>query len=99
MSITNRPYIFPAATVISVLLLLTFSYKTFNLSIDTFVIALATIAAAITALVVFYTQRSNSKRDAARVVLQEIRRAEDILSAYNPSVGFTFGKNIISNNS
>ncbi|MFH0852100.1 MAG: hypothetical protein V1845_00615 [bacterium] len=51
------------------------------------------------ALILYYKQKRENKRDAARLILQEIRRAEDIISDYKQSGGYQFAKKIIATNS
>ena len=60
---------------------------------------LATILAALAAFVVYNKQKSDTKRDAAKIILQEIRRAEDIISDYKQNGGYQFAKKIIATNS
>lgn len=60
---------------------------------------LATILAAFVAFLVYRKQKSDAKRDAAKIILQEIRRAEDIISDYKQSGGYQFAKKIIATNS
>lgn len=60
---------------------------------------LATILAAFVAFLVYRKQKSDAKRDAAKIILQEIRRAEDIVSDYKQNGGYQFAKKIIATNS
>lgn len=60
---------------------------------------LATMATVAVVFVGFWWRRKNERRDAARIVLQEIRRAEDIISDYKQSGGYQFAKKIIATNS
>ena len=60
---------------------------------------LATILAAFVAFLVYRKQKSDNKRDAAKIILQEIRRAEDIISDYKQNGGYQFAKKIIATNS
>lgn len=60
---------------------------------------LATILAAIVAFLIYRKQKSDTKRDAAKIILQEIRRAEDIISDYKQSGVYQFAKKIVATNS
>jgi len=60
---------------------------------------LATILAAFVAFLVYLKQKADTKRDVAKIILQEIRRAEDIISDYKQSGGYQFAKKIVATNS
>src|SRR3989344_2839853 len=60
---------------------------------------LATILAAFVAFLVYRKQKADTKRDAAKIILQEIRRAEDIISDYKQNAGYQFAKKIVATNS
>lgn len=60
---------------------------------------LATILAAFVAFLVYRKQKKDTKRDAAKIILQEIKRAEDIISDYKQNGGYQFAKKIIATNS
>lgn len=60
---------------------------------------LATILAAFAALLVYRKQKADTKRDVAKIILQEIRRAEDIISDYKQNGGYQFAKKIVATNS
>jgi len=60
---------------------------------------LATVLAAFVAFLVYRKQKADTKRDAAKIILQEIRRAEDIISDYKQNGGYQFAKKIIATNS
>src|SRR3989338_1097255 len=47
----------------------------------------------------YIRQKIDYKRDAAKIILQEIRRAEDIISDYKQSGSYQFAKKIIATNS
>lgn len=47
----------------------------------------------------YIKQKDDTKRDAAKIILQEIRRAEDIIGDYKQSGGYQFAKKIIATNS
>lgn len=51
------------------------------------------------AIVLYLTQRRDTKRDAAKIVIQEIRRAEQIISDYKETGSYQFSKKIIATNS
>lgn len=59
----------------------------------------ATILAAFVAFLIYHKQKIDEKRDVAKIILQEIRRAEDIISDYKQSGGYQFAKKIIATNS
>jgi hypothetical protein len=48
---------------------------------------------------VYWKQRQDNKRDAAKIILQEIRRAEEIMNEYKEHGQYTFTKKIIATNS
>lgn len=58
-----------------------------------------TFIAGITVYIVYINQKRDKKRDAARIILQEIRRAEDIISDYIEHGQYKFTKKIIATNS
>ena len=60
---------------------------------------LAAILAAFIAFWVYRKQKEDTKRDAAKIILQEIRRAEDIISDYKEHGQYKFTKKIIATNS
>jgi len=49
--------------------------------------------------IVYLKQKQDNKRDAAKIILQEIRRAEDIISDYKENGQYKFTKKIIATNS
>lgn len=51
------------------------------------------------ALYLYVIQKKDSKKDAAKIILQEIRRAEDIISEYKEHKQYKFTKKIIATNS
>ena len=51
------------------------------------------------AIILYLIQRHQSRKDAAKIILQEIRRAEDIIYRYKEQGNFQFTKKIIANNS
>lgn len=61
--------------------------------------ALSTLFAGLIAVILFYWERYKKKTDAARIVLQEIRRAEDIINSYKENEKYHFTKKIIATNS
>lgn len=62
-------------------------------------VGLATFLVGGFAIVLYIVQRHQAKRDAAKIILQEIRRAEDIIVRYKEYGNFQFTKKIIANNS
>ena len=60
---------------------------------------LATILAAFVAFLVYRNQKADAKKDAAKIILQEIRRAEDIINDYKEHGQYKFTKRIIATNS
>lgn len=64
-----------------------------------FFIALITLLVGSVAIFIYLKQRRDSKRDAARIILQEIRRAEDIITDYKEHGQYKFTKKIIATNS
>ncbi len=61
--------------------------------------AFVTFLVGILVIYLYIKQKEDTKRDAARIILQEIRRAEDIISDYKQSGGYQFAKKIIATNS
>jgi len=59
----------------------------------------ATLLTAIVAISLYYWEQRKKKRDAAKIIVQEIRRAEDIISEYKEHRGYKFTKKIIATNS
>lgn len=64
-----------------------------------FLIAIITFVAGLLALVIYVLQRKRAKRDAAKVILQEIRRAEELIAQYKKFRQYSFTQKLIANNS
>lgn len=64
-----------------------------------FFLALVTLFVGGIAISLYLIQKRNRKRDAARIIIQEIRRAEDIISDYKKTGSYQFAKKIIATNS
>ena len=62
-------------------------------------IGLVTILVGFLAYGVYWKQNRDNKKDAAKIILQEIRRAEDIISDYKENGQYHFTKKIIATNS
>ncbi len=60
---------------------------------------LATLLTALVAIGLFYWEQIKKKRDAAKIVVQEIRRAEDVINEYKEHGEYRFTKKIIATNS
>ena len=60
---------------------------------------LATLLAGFIAIVLFYWEQSKKKRDAAKIITQEIRRAEKIISEYKEFGKYKFTRKIVGTNS
>jgi len=60
---------------------------------------LATILAAFVAFLVYRKQKADIKEYAARIILQEIRRAEDVINDYKEHGQYKFTKKVIATNS
>ena len=60
---------------------------------------LATLLTAIVAILLYYWEQRKKKRDAAKIIVQEIRRAEDIINEYKEHGAYKFTKKIIATNS
>lgn len=56
---------------------------------------LAALVTGLFALMVYFHQKSSFKRDAALLILQEIRFAEAQVKKYNPTVGFQFYEKLL----
>ncbi|MEI9913875.1 MAG: hypothetical protein WDN66_02615 [Candidatus Saccharibacteria bacterium] len=59
----------------------------------------ATLVTAVVAISLYYLEKWSKKKNAARIILQEIRRAEDIISSYKEFKQYRFTKKIIATNS
>jgi hypothetical protein len=60
---------------------------------------LATMFTALVAILLYYWEQRKKKRDAAKIIVQEIRRAEDIINEYKEHKAYKFTKKIIATNS
>lgn len=99
MNIKNKPYILLILIYLLFIILLIFSLVFLKITFDTFVLSATTLSTVGTAFLAFYIQRSFNKRDIAKLILQEIRHAEKILSQYSEKHGFSWDRKIIINNS
>ena len=76
------------------------SLKFFYIFVNSnFFLALVTLIVGGVAIFLYLIQKINRKRDAARIIVQEIRRAEDIISDYKKTGSYQFAKKIIATNS
>lgn len=66
---------------------------------SSFFSGIATMLTAIVAILLYYWEQRKKKRDAAKIIIQEIRRAEDLISEYKEHGGYKFTKKIIATNS
>lgn len=64
-----------------------------------FFLALITLIVGGIAIYLYLIEKRNKKRDAAKIILQEVRRAEDIISDYKEHRQYKFTKKIIATNS
>lgn len=62
-------------------------------------VAFVTFLVGILVVYLYIKQKQDAKNGAARIILQEIRRAEDIISDYKQSGSYQFAKKIIATNS
>lgn len=77
-----------------------FSYSYFSAETKSNVLmAFVTFLVGILVVYLYIKQKEDTKRDSARIILQEIRRAEDIVGDYKQSGGYQFAKKIIATNS
>lgn len=77
-----------------------FLYQKYNSFVNSnFMIWVITLLVGLIAIIIYVFQKIDNKKDAARTVLQEIRRAEKIISDYKEHGHFKFTKKIISTNS
>lgn len=60
---------------------------------------LATMFTALVAILLYYWEQRKKKRDAAKIIVQEIRRAEEIINEYKEHKAYKFTKKIIATNS
>lgn len=76
------------------------SLEFFSLFVNSnFFLALVTLVVGGIAIFLYLVQKINRKRDAARIIVQEIRRAEDIINDYKKTGSYHFAKKIIATNS
>ena len=66
---------------------------------STFFAGIATILTGIVAILLYYWEQRKKKRDAAKIIIQEIRRAEDLINEYKEHGAYKFTKKIIATNS
>lgn len=59
----------------------------------------ATFLTAIVAILLYYWEQRKKKNDAAKIIVQEIRRAEDVINEYKEHKAYKFTKKIIATNS
>lgn len=64
-----------------------------------FFLAIVTLVVGGFAIYLYLMQKIDSKKSAAKIIVQEIRRAEDIMTRYKEQKNFSFTKKIIANNS
>jgi hypothetical protein len=64
-----------------------------------FALAVVTLVVGGIAIYLYISQKRENKRDAARIIVQEIRRAEDIISDYKKTGSYQFARKIIPTNS
>lgn len=58
-----------------------------------------TILSAVIAYKIYFDQKADNKKNSARIIIQEIRRAEAIISDYKRTGGYQFDRKIIATNS
>lgn len=63
-----------------------------------FLIGLATLSSAGAVVFVYYRELGKKKRDAAKMIIQEIRRAEDCIKGYNQHGFYQFTQKIVPTN-
>jgi len=95
----NKISLYLLITVV-VLLAVYVAYNYFGKFFDSsFFIALITLLVGSIVIFLYSVQKRDAKINAARIILQEIRRAEDIISRYKEQGNFQFTRKIIANNS
>lgn len=94
-------WLIPILTLITTGLILWAAFKLIlKSSLDSnYFVSLFTFSATFIAIFIYYLQKREAKRDAATVILQEIRRAEDSIKSYKTHKHFLFTQRIIANNS
>lgn len=85
------------ASLIFVLLTITYYFIPIKFK-DILFISFTTFFVGIFVIYLYIKQKIDYKEDVARIILQEIRRAEDIISDYKKSGGYEFAKKIIATN-
>ncbi len=80
--------------------LLYFLFQKYNIFANSsFFLAIITLLVGSTAIYLYLKQKIDSKKDAAKIILQEIRRAENIIFDFKEHKQFKFTKKIIATNS
>lgn len=59
----------------------------------------ATLITGLVAIGLYYWEQRGKKQDAAKIIIQEIRRAEDLINEYKEHGSYKFTKKIIATNS
>jgi len=76
------------------------AYFYFNFFVNSsFFVAIVTLLVGGIAIYLYIRQKLDAKRDAARIIIQEIRRAEDIIGDYKQTGTYQFSKKIVATNS
>jgi len=75
------------------------AYYFFDLDLSLDYASIIAFLVGLFAIYLYIKQREDAKRDAARIIIQEIRRAKEIISDYKQSGGYQFAKKIIATNS
>lgn len=60
---------------------------------------IATLITGLVAIILYYWENSKKRRDIAKIILQEIRRSEEIINEYKEHNQYKFTKKIIATNS
>ena len=75
-------------------------FKEYNIFANSnFFLAIITLLVGSTVIYLYLKQKIDSKKDAAKIILQEIRRAENIIFDFREHKQFKFTKKIIATNS
>ncbi len=95
-----KPYFLLFNTFIILLVVLVLSYLFVpNFLNSNFFLGIITFVVGFFVIYLYIKQKQDSKKDAAKIILQEIRRAENIIYGFKEHKQFKFTKKIIANNS
>ena len=99
----NYYYLFGSVVIFLLISVIFYILNLYNLPFknftDIFYFPSVTFFVGLFVIYVYIKQREDSKRDAAKIILQEIRRAEDLIADYKKTKMYLFAQKIIATNS